>query len=281
MKKYWWTICQKGCVIGEGKTGRGSKAGRASRTSKVGKAGKAGKAIRVQICNTQSWTNDTGMVYSRGSGCIPFCSRAPLAPRPLSWLLSIRALPVIHSPDSILRAKVNEHNDNQRLFMWIIKEWNVNLRSCHRIITLFMLFISNRLNFTAMPITSPFIYVECTIVYQMTIFVHVTNRPIAQLAVIDDATRRLLTISSNLTRIFFNVLEMKNNDIFTYTKMHGTWIWSSWCIPFHIRPPIAPSTNPAQSTWRTDSSRLPGKSILRNINKNRLWEFSSAKHSLG
>lgn len=72
------------------------------------------------------------------------------------------------------------------------------------VLTLLMFFVGNRLNFTAMAVAGPLVHIECAVVYQVAILVHIPNRPIAQLAVVYDAAWRLLTITVRM--IFSYVL---------------------------------------------------------------------------
>lgn len=66
----------------------------------------------------------------------------------------------------------------------------------HVIHTFLMFVIKNRLNLTSMAVTGSLEDIECIIVDEMTIFVHISDGPITQLAIVDYAARFFRTISA-------------------------------------------------------------------------------------
>lgn len=62
-------------------------------------------------------------------------------------------------------------------------------------LTFLMLFICDRLNFTAMAIAGALVDFECVILNQMTLLIHVTHRPIGQLAIVNYTAQTLGSIA--------------------------------------------------------------------------------------
>lgn len=84
-----------------------------------------------------------------------------------------------------------------------VRKWRVEL-------TFLVFVISNWLNFTAMAVAGALIHIKCSIVNQVPIFVHITNGPIGQLTIINDAACCLWTISFDRVSNS-NILKQKKN----------------------------------------------------------------------
>lgn len=72
-----------------------------------------------------------------------------------------------------------------------------NRFDAHLVHTFLVFVIGYGLNFASMTVTGSFEDIECIVVDEMSIFVHISDGPITQLTIVDDAVRRLRTVSAN------------------------------------------------------------------------------------
>lgn len=72
-----------------------------------------------------------------------------------------------------------------------------NRFDAHLVRTFLVFVIGYGLNFASMTVAGSFEDIKCIVVDEMSIFVHISDRPITQLTIVDDAARRLWTVSAN------------------------------------------------------------------------------------